>query len=423
MPRISWDDLNSGAQQAGGFIGDAVKQAHNGICDLYSKYPGWMTGQAVINTPGNAMARGMLDSLCGGKALPPAPSRPFEGGQCEVNYNIQGFVTFKEDNRQVPFGTIQRGKIGGFGIMQPSNSPPGSLAYCVVTNSGQFRIPLSAGWGNGIENPYSNGQITAIIRQDGLPDDCGSLPPSDNPATPPQGEINRNPPVNGNDGFNLNIPFIYAPIDANLTIPVDIGGITFNFDLGGVTFNVERKPDGSYNNKGGDGSCDCEPCNLSPVIDIANNISNSLDSIGDTVNGVDDKVTDLADDVTTNLPRKTDPYNDPSDPRNNPNRQNKRTENEQTEKSEDGIQRLIAVELFVTGKPANARVQYGDDAPNIYYCGWFQFHTKGLQHPRQPIHFEKNYFLAPVGADGFSYTLYIGFSGRHTVITSSDDST
>ena len=73
---------------------------------------------------------------------------------------------------------------------------------------------------------------------------------------------------------------------------------------------------------------------------------------------------------------------------------------------------LIWVSLDVDEKPRNAKSQWGEFAPDVFYCGWFAFKVGNRQLIRTPVHWESNMYLAPFGATGFIYTLYKGFSGK-----------
>lgn len=73
--------------------------------------------------------------------------------------------------------------------------------------------------------------------------------------------------------------------------------------------------------------------------------------------------------------------------------------------------RLAYVEVVLTKLPD--KVQFGNrGAQNVYFAGWLSFRSPtGSYHERQQINFQKSIFTAPLGSDGYTYTLTHGARG------------
>lgn len=84
---------------------------------------------------------------------------------------------------------------------------------------------------------------------------------------------------------------------------------------------------------------------------------------------------------------------------------------EQDSLDRDNLPLLERVTLTLAMQPSKGRIQSGVDGPDVIYCGWFEFKQNSFHFPRRPIHFERNVFDAPSGADGFAFTLYYGYTG------------
>lgn len=79
---------------------------------------------------------------------------------------------------------------------------------------------------------------------------------------------------------------------------------------------------------------------------------------------------------------------------------------------------LYAVEITVTQAPSNARGEYGGgNAPDLQYSGWLEWRYNGKNTSRERIDFVDTVHFAPLGATGFAYTVYGGFSASSTYIT------
>ena len=83
---------------------------------------------------------------------------------------------------------------------------------------------------------------------------------------------------------------------------------------------------------------------------------------------------------------------------------------------DSNVASLKYVVIDITSIPINAHIKYGHGEPDIIYAGWIEFQRGGYSFPRENIDFTKGVFIAPDGADGYAYTLDIGYSGTASAI-------
>lgn len=408
MVRFSHEEIPSDSDDPSGygFAKDVARQARNAACSLYDKYPGAASAGTVPGSPAQQWIDAFWRDMCrkAPGTRPPQPKQQYSGGQCDcVAYTVRFRLLFNNGTAtgQSFFGVT--GKIRGFTSTDlPNGSRQFTCLHMVCTNG--VPSPAQSNFELAAISLNPRLEIISITRNDGQPDNCGSPPPSWLPpfnGTPGAGEkikpyVPRNPDSPGS-GWNISIPFAFIDADANVN--VDVGGVNLNFDLGGVTFNIDNKfGDGSPGSVGG------EPPDLSGLEGAIEAAKNAAEGAKNAAEAAKKRIDDRNN-------------NDGDDPQNDPNKQEKEPKQEDDPKEEDGIERLLAVEVELLSKPSNRRTQDGGDAPNVEYAGWFEFKTKGSPHPRVPIHFERNYYIAPTGADGYAYTVYNGFAARAIVIT------
>ena len=156
---------------------------------------------------------------------PVLPPPPFPGGQCVgAGYTVTISTGSVNATRSV-LGPIS-------GVCFGSQQPPFNVSWgvqagngCILSGPGTATIPQA---------DRGNVTITNIVRQGGLPDDCGNPPV----VFPPAGDTFVDAPVTyiteEGDEITVNIPFVYAPIF------VDVNGnfrIPFTFEAGGIEFS------------------------------------------------------------------------------------------------------------------------------------------------------------------------------------------
>lgn len=386
---------------------EVARQARNVACNLWSKHPKWAGVKGSAQDRAVQWGDALMRDMCKKSPSPPPPQRtqPFTGGQCACASYTVVFRRIRKDGGTDPTSTVGlTGKIRGADLS--GRDAQGRRLFTIKHQSCVTGTPVdvSSFFGVVTEEVYSGIQIVSITRNGGLPDNCGNPPPDFPPPfneDPLPGDLVKPyvPPNSTDPGttWNIGVPFIF--IDANANVNVDVGGVTVKFDLGGVTLN--------YNRSGGDGtpgSGSSPPPDLSGLEQKIEQAKNAAEQAKNAA----EQAKKVAEDRSNN---------DGDDPQNDPNKQEKEPKNEDDPKEEDGIERLLAVQVELLSMPSNRRTQDGGDAPDVNYAGWFEFKTKGTPHPRVPIHFERNYYIAPVGADGYAYTVYNGFTARAIVIT------
>lgn len=195
------------------------------------------------------LARDLWEWYCDApNPYPEEPEPPFEGGQCEcVLYAVN--LTFERpnqppntftENRNGPIGDIVR--VPAPTPSQPDRTNIGFFFGGDACGGRQFRLlasfnaddPGADAWG---------GQVNSATRLDGLPDDCGTLPPPPPPPIPdpPPFPIPL-PPVPVPDPDNPGGPdFIFSPRigpifigpRGNINVPVEV-----NIDGPDVNVNI-----------------------------------------------------------------------------------------------------------------------------------------------------------------------------------------
>jgi hypothetical protein len=366
------------AYDVGNNVGDYLTKtadaAANAVCSLYRNHPGFVLPPTIFGlgqSQQNA-ARGLWDSLCGGRGtLPSPPAVPFTGGQCPCA--LYDIVIQSKDEVTGVTGTLgvrRAGAIGGI-VREPSptdsNRERVSLLFNVGCNGspGQ-KFPISEG-----NKPFRvTFSILSCNPVPGQPNNCGNPPPRYPDTSPPTSSTGGSTTIINNDGVNLTVPFAYIPVDITPTfspqIRIDLGGLNFRFDLGGVDVQfpplAPSPPNAPSLPSGGGSNPPCPPCPPCPDV---------------TPGGGDD-------------PAPGDPDLPPTEP-----------VEPDGEQNAPGIKYL---EVVLTTLPD--KLQFGNRGQQtVYFAGWIAFRAKsGSYYPREQIHFQKSLFKAPDGADGFTCT-------------------
>lgn len=359
---------------------ELVDNARNFACGLYKEQPG-----ALIPNPGEALLRLAWDNLCDypeSPGLPPPPTSPFMGGQCDcVSYLVEGSIYFPKYDSYGGFNpTYWWGPIGG--VRTGSSYERGKYVdiFCrglessgACGNFGWYPIYSS---GEGTELYPIVATITKITRKGGQPDNCGN-PPSSYPfAPPPPPDGYTSPPVSVPlaDGDSVTVRFNFSPPLS----PVDnIPPITINLVKPDVSPQIKVPIEFNFN---GDVNIGIpQPLDFSLPPDIIDKIDKISDDFNDFKEDFDyvhyppsfinngDIVTVVGDEV------------------------------EEGEEEQKGI---LGAKVEITKLPD--KVQFG--TPSVYFAGWFAFKTEQGYLPRQPIHFRLSYFIAPPGSIGYAYT-------------------
>lgn len=157
----------------------------------------------------------------------PSPPPPFEGGQCPVTYNVTINYSYLNLFNNVPVS--QTGTVNGVGPiasidLQATNAPGSNFLIRVTFSDGVDTIQNFTVGPSGFANAQAS--IVSIVRADGQPDDCGSLP-----APPPIPPTVANP-------YNWGDPEIVDGVPVSTDEPAG-GGPSVNIDIGGVPLNID----------------------------------------------------------------------------------------------------------------------------------------------------------------------------------------
>lgn len=362
----------------GSFVGNALHNASNFVCQLHYSTPGVIFDLSPFN-------RELWKELCKDRpsGLPPAPQPPFTGGQCPIPYSVQ--ITTDEYNidgsiygANVKYSLRVFGPVKSVGtrVLAGSSNPNqiGVYASGAVEESydvaANFQPYLSA-------PPYRefrNYRISAVTPLSGS-DNCGNPPVSVQPVVLPVEQrttiINVTSVDNSQYGLTAIVDFPSTSVDFDLSVPLRVTIDNRKFYL-----NI----DGWYTGEPGDYS----PPDLTPVQDNITHVQNTLNQYFSPVNPS----------VDNTLVLISPSGGKPSD----------------EQESVPGAAWLI---VDLTKLPDKA--QYGGDSPTVYFAGWLEFLKEGRAFPRQQINFEQSIFRFPDGADGYAYTFTNGAQGNVSV--------
>lgn len=378
MADISHKDLlESLGNSAAGFTKNLANQAAGFACNLYKQYPWALT----FGDTGN-FSKGVWDELCRQRpeGLPADPVPPYTGGQCDAVLYRVTITWFRKD------GTTSTHSPGTFWgpiksvefVKSPLNRSDsrGDLQELWMTCRGvensfqplaRLRISTQYTYGTAIKS-------VDIVRTDGKLDNCGNVS-ADYPQTPvPPGSRSTSVNINVHGGTTYNVPITLQPTVNKYNINVDAGDLSFVFDLAGVTI--------------------------------------SSNPINTTITNIEGDIIDLSQDVT-NLLQVVSPFVSISNAFNTSfnvgNFNTKKEDGSSSPADETATDNLAWVTLDITRRPGNAKTQEGELAQDILYAGWFQFAAGAYYFPREPIHFAKCIFKAPLGATDYAFTLYEGY--------------
>jgi len=405
---------------------DAANAAAKMICGIYGKSPSTVVN--IIPAGGGLIdnSRGVFDDLCAPNQLPPAPSLPFSGGQCDgVGYNV--FLNY----------TTQRGV-----------QPPDCGLTAVVTNSnvGYAFGPISgirlANGGNFVNScgvyTYTNTVLTckgtnltgpqplgeyiiagssrgdiltmsvaSIQRGDGQPDICGNPALSYPPPSATPSDFTDVAIVHISPTATVSVPITFTP-----TVSPVIGNFRpeFNFNVGGI--NVNLSPAGFT---------------FSPTLEIPVNLPapyfdprsspGSPRLINPPSNGAGTSPLDLAA-ITARLKRIEQEIIDccaAGHPYSPPPLANIIVTS--LGSGAGGTLTLPAltfrVDVNITARPAKEKLQVGTLSPDVLFAGWARFSDGTTTGKRQAIDSVKTFFSPTERiANTFTYSLYTGYTAN-----------
>lgn len=213
--------------------------------------------QSIIpTTPNPPFEAGLNGLLCDDPTPPPQTPPPFTGGQCpEVLYNVSWAYQIEGNPETTGVLNGVRGPVGVENVDTPPPSPgkqgrilqrvgtPSELGFLIFSTSEEVTSGLS---------------ITAIVRADGLPDDCGDPEVIIPPFTPPTITVPVPDPGGGPDidvDVTLFAPVIIGP---NVFAPVRIEGPNFDID-GRINFQPNFNIEVGIGGTGGGGGTTVPP--------------------------------------------------------------------------------------------------------------------------------------------------------------------
>lgn len=162
-------------ENVGNYIQDTLTGTARLLCNVRAKYPNSFFDRSF--------GKGLSNSICSTLDIPPAVEEPppFTGGQCEgvlYTVNVELYRRFNQGAEQYdPRSIIQiPGRVLDVVLRQrPSDTRISEIAIFSSSNGGVEPVRTDTIGGVGIS--YREEGIS-VVREDGLVDDCGSLPPS-----------------------------------------------------------------------------------------------------------------------------------------------------------------------------------------------------------------------------------------------------
>lgn len=378
-----------------------IDKAKKFACGIYKDFPG-----ALVPKVTDAGYKLIWDDLCyqpppsDFPGLPPPPSTPFQGGQCNTQYYFVAEFEYTNTDFTPPRVIVAQAQYGGFTkiLGYEFGDLAGSKRLFIYTNNwsadpGKTKV---ATWSGDVRFPPKMLNFN-VYRPDGLPDDCGSPPKSFPPAPPVPPDGYNSPPVTiiNNDGdeynfiFNLQPPTIQKYPDNPLPpITLNVAGNDndLNFD---IDFNFGGEVSINRPGQGGGG--------------LPSNFNYEFTTLGNGLSGVGSGVSDLKKNIDFQLL--------PPLFINSPDVEKEDKVVVGGGEEEEDKEGLLGVLVKLTKLPTD--VQFG--TPNINFAGWFTFLVQGGYIERVPINFESGYFAAPPGATGYALTFTKGAEGEVTV--------
>lgn len=384
--RVSFDEINSGTITSASHIGKQIAAAAKGaVCGLND----FLDTLAPQFDP-VGLRRAVLNDLCGnptppgseppGAIEPPPPSCGCVAYDVAWNWNIGFSPTSRRSGVSQVWGDIKSFEY------RPENATFSNPSIGAVCRGGTGDPCLST-YEYVVFDTTSGGssltgdlQITSVTRADGLPNICT---PEQQPERPPSlpalpdippivvisdfGKFEFRPVFNFD--VNLNVDFPRLPSLQTPNFEINIGDNYFDID-----FNFPR------NGGGGDGG----------------------------FNNEDRKRLRAAEDAAKRAAGNTTPPPPPDDDEWEP---EERPPEEKDKETPAGTRWVL---ITITQRPKSNKIQFGEGAPDILYCGWLEFKVENNYWQRSPIWFDQTLFLLPKEAQGYAYTLTNGAEGFAT---------
>lgn len=202
---VTISDIDAYQAGTGGadFTLPIVNAARNAVCGIFQQYPG-----ALIPGPVDDFVNGVYSGLCKNSTpgLPPAPTSPFTGGQCFINYQISYTytVTNNASGGAVDLNSSFQdyGPITEIATYQPAPGEDPTRLVIIKCHDASGN-PTTVYDGVGGSSNSRNLRDIVITPLYGIPDTCGNPPPAYPPASIPSGgtSIATTVPVPGGGTF------------------------------------------------------------------------------------------------------------------------------------------------------------------------------------------------------------------------------
>lgn len=350
-------------------IQQITSAAKSFACGVYKMQPGSIVGNPISN-----ILKMSWDELCADDpgGLPPAPERPFDGGQCVgVKYLIRLNYKFPGEDFERGEEHYAWGEFGGV-VVVFDDSQPGFKYHIEVLcrgNAGSVSVPSVLKWWRGFNTFQGAPQyirLTVVRREDNQPDNCGNLP-DEYPASPPppeDGYESQPVRITYNDGTDVNVTFnLQPPKSGDNTTPPDV---CMTASVGGDNFDV------------------CFPFGNTPQIgNVESDVERKLRELQYELRSFRDKY-----DRDTTPPAPEDDTTLSPLPLGG---------QDGGEADAPGVSWLV---VTLTEQPDKS--QFG--TPTVFFAGWVTFRVGNAYTERQPIAYERSVFKAPEGADGYGVT-------------------
>lgn len=393
-----YERVGSGAATALDKVADIAADV---VCGLYSGYAGFMRGLDGGSANGLG-ADSLFESMCNPRPNfqpPPPPEEPgIPGGKCPVPYTVTACYVENGTQKGVNVTT----KYGPLGPYYRFGGAGGTSTLGFYSRSSDgTQLLRNDQFNGGNQQITQNGiaaRILSAVRQDGQPDNCGSIAPSYQPRIPPSGDLAPIRPVPFPGGpINLPItviPVLFRPeISFSPQINVDVGGIKVGFDLGGVTINLPPAgPEYPSLPPGGD------PRPSPPTPDPASpSLSDEIGDLVDYLSDLEEKIDELKECACDE--------------------DRKRPVLQTVFSSATGgtlvlPARTIAARIAITSQPSNPKRESGNGGDDVFYAGWAWWKQDAGLTTRQPLDaLSKTYFKPNERyPEQFVYTCRAGYT-------------
>lgn len=399
MADISFQEMAAGIGEAtGDALVDLANTAADFFCDVYAQFPAAIVSSPLDN-PGARLVDGLARRVCAPRdKLPDDPTTPFTGGQCECAVYRITYTTYVDGASVGTNSTLQPGPLSGPSLESDGSGKAYGLYVGTAACGGRRRYNFASGFAE-FKQEVGGVFVTidSVVPDVGQPNTCGDPAPQYDQRVPTLDDIKQRIPI----------PVGGTPVDVDIEInPVQFNpGINFkpqfNINVGGIQVNIEMT--GAKINIG-------PQFNLPPVLPPGYDPRNPKPS-PDTPPG-SPELGDIADDLSDILD-KLDELKECACGESGPIlSSNLGVSNGDALPLPSNCFRVFIQLSTLSPKP---KVEFGNnDAPNVYYAGWYSFGSAAHWGERLPLTYEYNYLDVPEWATTLSFTCRAGYEATLT---------